>query len=50
MSGKAAAPEGPKAPQLRDQLQGEALYGVNPVLGALEALRREVHAPVCAGG
>ena len=36
--------EGPKAPQLRDQLQGEALYGVNPVLGALEALRREVHA------
>jgi hypothetical protein len=28
---------------LRDQLKGEALYGINPVLGALEALRREVH-------
>ncbi|BDA46054.1 rRNA methyltransferase 1, mitochondrial [Coccomyxa sp. Obi] len=28
---------------LRNVLQGEALYGVNPVLGALQALRREVH-------
>lgn len=28
---------------LRDVLQGEALYGVNPVLGALQALRREAH-------
>ena len=36
-------PEGPKPIQLRDLLQGEALYGVNPVLGALEAMRREVY-------
>ncbi|EIE24249.1 SpoU rRNA methylase family protein [Coccomyxa subellipsoidea C-169] len=28
---------------LRDGLQGEAVYGVNPVLGALQAMRREVH-------
>jgi hypothetical protein len=28
---------------LRDALQGEAVYGVNPVLGALQALRREVY-------
>lgn len=33
----------PKAPQLADKLQGEALYGVNPVLGALQAKRRECH-------
>ena len=33
----------PKAPQLADKLQGEALYGVNPVLGALQAKRREHH-------
>ena len=33
----------PRAPQLADKLQGEALYGVNPVLGALQALRRDCH-------
>jgi len=31
------------AGRLFDALQGEALYGVNPVLGALEAGRRRVH-------
>ena len=31
----------PRAPQLADKLQGEALYGVNPVLGALQAMRRD---------
>lgn len=29
---------------LRDGLQGEALYGISPVLGALQAMRRTVHA------
>ena len=33
----------PRAPQLADKLRGEALYGVNPVLGALKAWRRECH-------
>ena len=33
----------PRAPQLADKLQGEVLYGVNPVLGALQAKRRECH-------
>jgi hypothetical protein len=32
-----------KPKQLRDQVTGEALYGINPVLGALQALRRDVH-------
>lgn len=31
------------AGRLFDALRGEALYGVNPVLGALEAGRRDVH-------
>ena len=48
----------PRAPQLADKFQGEALYGVNPVLGALQAMRRDCHtlyiqegqcAPVHAG-
>ena len=38
-----SGPEGPKSAQLKDLLKGEALYGINPVLGALEAMRREVH-------
>ena len=49
-SGQAWQPRGrpdepalPRAPQLADKLQGEALYGVNPVLGALQALRRDCH-------
>ena len=33
----------PRAPQLADKLRGEALYGVNPVLGALKAWRRDCH-------
>lgn len=36
-------PSAPRAPQLADKLQGEALYGVNPVLGALQAMRRGCH-------
>ena len=35
--------QAPRAPQLADKLRGEALYGVNPVLGALKAWRRECH-------
>ena len=38
-----SGPEGAKSMQLKDLLKGEALYGVNPVLGALEAMRREVY-------
>ncbi len=36
-------PAMPRAPQLADKLKGEALYGVNPVIGALQAMRRECH-------
>ncbi|KAG2443921.1 hypothetical protein HXX76_002261 [Chlamydomonas incerta] len=38
-----AARRGPSGPPLRDSLQGEALYGVFPVLAALRAGRRKVH-------
>ena len=41
--GPYSGPEGSKSVQLKDLLKGEALYGVNPVLGALEAMRREVY-------
>ena len=41
--GRGSADEQPRVPQLADKLQGEALYGVNPVLGALKAWRRECH-------
>ena len=39
--GRTDDPSVPRAPQLADKLQGEALYGVNPVLGALQAMRRD---------
>ncbi|KXZ51241.1 hypothetical protein GPECTOR_13g728 [Gonium pectorale] len=35
--------QAPSGPPLRDSLQGEALYGVFPVLAALRAKRRTVH-------
>lgn len=36
-------PDAPRLPQLADKIVGEVLYGVNPVLGALQAMRRDCH-------